>query len=320
MLTYAVYGLRLATTVRIPWLQPVTGEREAFDCTLSFVEASSIPCPAGQPWYCSAPPVSHQQPAPPPELTVYQDLGSGLFCFYFHQANVVFTYASSERQLAATWCPPYTFEDTCTYLTGPILAFILQIQQRVCLHASVVAMGGSAVAFVGPNGVGKSTLALALTQHNAQLITEDVAALEWQNAEYRVHLGPRSIRLWPPSVAAFYGRPNALPQISKHWEKQYLSFDSCNGPTEPVALTAVYLLELDAADAPVESQPLCPSLAVRRLLANVYPDHLPLPQARISILDTLTHLATAVPVYRLFLPDSFSRLGDVCDYLLARHG
>ncbi|WP_058867286.1 hypothetical protein [Chloracidobacterium thermophilum] len=314
-LAQAVYGRRLATTRPVPFLQPVPLGEDTADGFLAFEEQSALlPRPAGVPWYQG--PVADARQGP--ELVAYHEPGSGLFHFRYN-VGTTFTYDHPRRRITALWSSPQTFEDTCTYLTGPILGFVLQIQQRVCLHASTVVIGASAVAFVGPNGTGKSTLAAALLRRGAEIIAEDVAAVEQQTDGFVVHLGPRAIRLWDPSVTALYGRPDALPCISRHWEKRYLPLDP-HEQHRPARLTAVYLLEVVPAEAPVSSTQLSPMQAVTKLLPNIYPDWLPLPEARVAILDTLTRLATVVPVCRLSLPNSFCRLDEVCDYVLARHG
>ncbi len=314
-LAHAVYGQRLATTRPVPFLQPVHLGEDAADASFVFEERPTTPPhPAGVPWYKGQVVDARQAP----ELVGYHEPGSDFFHFCY-SVGTVFTYDHPHRRITALWSPPQTFEDTCTYLTGPILGFVLQIQQRVCLHASTVAIGASAVAFVGPNGMGKSTLAAALLRRGARIIAEDVAAIEQQSDDFVVHLGPRAIRLWDPSVTALYGRPDALPCISKHWEKRYLPLDMPEQP-RPTKLAAMYILEAAPADAPVSSTPLAPSQAVVKLLANIYPGWLPLPEAQVAILDALTQLVTAIPVGRLLIPHSFSRLDEVCDYVLARHG
>ncbi len=313
-LAQAVYGRRLATTHLVPFLQPVHLGEDAADASLVFEERPTTPPhPAGVPWYKGQVVDAGQAP----ELVGYHEPGSGFFHFCY-SVGTVFTYDHPQRRITALWSPPQTFEDTCTYLTGPILGFVLQIQQRVCLHASTVAIGASAVAFVGPNGMGKSTLAAALLRRGARIIAEDVAAIEQQADGFVVHLGPRAIRLWNPSVTALYGRPDALPPISKHWEKRYLPLDAPEQP-RPATLTALYILEAAPADAPLSSTLLPPSQAIVRLLANIYPGWLPLPEARVTTLDALTQLVTAIPVSCLSIPHSFSRLDEACDYILARH-
>ncbi|MFQ3580795.1 hypothetical protein J8C06_03840 [Chloracidobacterium validum] len=315
MLIQAVYGLRLATSDPIPFLQLALADGLQPDCSVLFEEAltSSFQV-AGVPWYQSQLP----SPGRVPEMVGYCDPVHDTFYFHY-QVGTTFTYKRRARQLTASWSKPQTFEDTCTYLIGPILGFLLQLQHRVCLHASVVALGRSTLAFVGPNGAGKSTLAAVLVERGAQLITEDVATIEPRGERFYVHLGPRAIRLWPPSVVALYGRPDALPRISEHWPKQYRLLDDYE-PVEAAPLTAIYLLESASDEAALTSLPTSPGVAVGRLLANVYPSWLPLPEAQVAALDLLAQLAGALPVAQLRIPRNFSRLTEVGDYLLARHG
>lgn len=313
-LVQVVYGQRLVTPCPVPFLQLAHVGEGIADGSLAFEESlDTLAHPACKPWYPKG-----DREAEYPELVGYHEPGSHLFHFCY-DAGTTFTYDHHRRHLTATWSPPQTFEDTCTYLVGPILGFVLQIQQRTCLHASTVVLGQEAIAFVGPSGIGKSTLAAGLLRRGAEILTEDVAAIERRTEGFEVHMGPRAIRLWSPSVTALYGRPDALPCISQHWEKRYLPLAS---PVrhQSARLASVYVLQAVPADAPLGSTQLPPLEALTKLLANIYPDQLPLPEARAAILDTLTQLVTTVPVSCLSLPNSFSRLDEVCDYLLARHG
>jgi hypothetical protein len=49
---------------------------------------------------------------------------------------------------------------------------------RVVLHASAVGLAGAAVAFAGPAGAGKSTLAAAFAHAGASVVTDDALRLE----------------------------------------------------------------------------------------------------------------------------------------------
>lgn len=313
-LWYGVYGLRLTATERIPFLQPPAEASGAPDVTAAFADGVPPGLCDAEPWHRGWEPSGQ-----PPEFVAYCDPTVPRFRFCY-DVGTTFDYEPDSGRLTAYWSDPQTFEDTCTYLVGPILGFVLHLRRRLCLHAGVAAIGDSAVALVGPNGIGKSTLLAALLARGAQVVTEDVAAVEQRDGLMRVHFGPRAIRLWSPSVAALYGCADALPPISKHWEKQYLPLDAPEGEWERgVPLTAVYLLEVGAPDAPVVGEPLPPATAVGRLLANIYPARLPLPDVQSVMLDDLIRLVSALPVIRLCLPNDFNRLQDVCDYLLARH-
>ena len=55
----------------------------------------------------------------------------------------------------ATWPSNLQIEDAATYLLGPVLGILLRLRGVTCLHASAVAFGETAVAFVGSEGAGK---------------------------------------------------------------------------------------------------------------------------------------------------------------------
>ena len=65
---------------------------------------------------------------------------------------------------------------------GRVLAIALHAAGDLCFHASAVTIGGTAMAFLGSKGMGKSTIAWALVRAGAKLITDDTL---------RVRLGPQ---------------------------------------------------------------------------------------------------------------------------------
>jgi hypothetical protein len=63
-------------------------------------------------------------------------------------------------------------------LAGTATAFLLTLRGRTVLHASAVAVGGRALAFVGQSGRGKSTMAALMCLGGAGLVTDDVLAVD----------------------------------------------------------------------------------------------------------------------------------------------
>lgn len=76
------------------------------------------------------------------------------------------------------------------YLVGQVLPFAALLQGLEVLHASAVVLGGAAVAVLGPSGAGKSTLAAELVARGAELVADDVVALERSAEGVIAHPGP----------------------------------------------------------------------------------------------------------------------------------
>jgi hypothetical protein len=193
-------------------------------------------------------------------------------------------------------------EDTATYLIGPILGLVLHLRGTVMLHASVVRIGDVAVAFVGPQGAGKSTTAACFALAGYSVLTDDVAAISEDETIFKVIPAYPRIRLWPESVEMLFGSPDALPQLTPNWEKRYLELDGESGrfETEAVPLGAIYFLHPRTDDP---SKPLIVAESIRGgmvdLLGNLSGNYLLdqiLPAASFAF---LSRIAQGVPLRRL---------------------
>jgi hypothetical protein len=78
---------------------------------------------------------------------------------------------------------------------GNVLATILTLRGAPVLHASGVATDNGAVAFIGPPGRGKSTLAALACAAGARMITDDVLRLVPEGTEWRCPPGTGVLRL-----------------------------------------------------------------------------------------------------------------------------
>lgn len=61
---------------------------------------------------------------------------------------------------------------------GTVMAFVLTLRGHTVLHASAVAVDGQVLAFVGPSGIGKTTLAAVMCLDGATLVTDDVLVVD----------------------------------------------------------------------------------------------------------------------------------------------
>jgi hypothetical protein len=79
-------------------------------------------------------------------------------------------------------------------IAGALLAMHLMLHNRLVLHASAVQVDDRALAFVGKSGMGKSTLATALSLEGYPLLSDDLLRVD---AELLVHPGATETRLRP---------------------------------------------------------------------------------------------------------------------------
>lgn len=73
---------------------------------------------------------------------------------------------------------PAETPDVALFLLGSVFGFLCHQRGLLPLHASCVTFGDRAIAFAGPSGVGKSTVAAALLAGGAKLVSDDVTVID----------------------------------------------------------------------------------------------------------------------------------------------
>ena len=208
-----------------------------------------------------------------------------------------------------------TPEDTAAYLLGPILAFVLRRRGTLALHASAVVIHGRAIAVAAPPSGGKSTTAAAFADRGVPIITDDVLPIAWRGDVPCAIPGYPRVRLWPETVGARYGAPEALPLLTPTWTKRYLDV-SANFPRHPLPLGAVVVLRGRVAGAP-RVAPLGGHEAAMQLVANSSMALYLEPDMRVAELDRVTALVERVPLFAAWPSDELGRVGELCDAIAA---
>jgi len=213
-----------------------------------------------------------------------------------------------------------THDDLLVYLQGPILGFVLRLRGITCLHASAAVDDGRAFAVLGQAGMGKSTTAAMCARLGLPVLTDDVLALADRGSAFDAQPGLPRILLWPPSVGALFGDPDALPRIVGNWDKRYLDLTGTgyrfSGRAAP--LGAVYVLgQRLPPGQEVEISELRGTRALALLVANTYANDFLDARLRSRELDVLARLVTHVPVRMVRAPDDRGALPRVCDAMLA---
>ena len=205
-------------------------------------------------------------------------------------------------------------------LLSRVLSLAIHASGDLCLHASAVVVDGSAIAFLGPKGFGKSALAMALVANGAALLTDDTLRLKLAPRALATP-GPHSIRLWN-DVADQLGRRSAMvpePDGGKLVGRS-LPDDEVTDATAPLA--SLYLL------APMHPSPERASVH-RTLLPSVEATLGVIQHAKIALLlgknegarllQQAASLVSTTPVFRLEVARDLAQLPDAAKQVMAWH-
>jgi hypothetical protein len=187
------------------------------------------------------------------------------------------------------------------------------------LHASAVAFGEKAFAFVGSEGAGKSTTAAALARRGHAVLSDDVVALAERNGSFFVHPAYPYLCLWPESVESLYGSAEALPQFSANYEKRCLSLgkQELRFAQQALPLAAIYILGDRRGDPAPLVEELPPQRAFLALVANTFASNTLDSEMRAKEFEILARVVPSVPIRLLCAHHDAGRLSDLCDLLSA---
>lgn len=237
---------------------------------------------------------------------------------WFVHDDYQFLVHRSGREGWARWPKRLPFEEMIPWVRGPLLGYVLRLQGACSLHASAVARGGQALAFVGEVGAGKSAMAAALARRGFAAVSDDVLRVEAGSGGAVVYPGYPNICLWPESVAMLCGSDDALPRIIPGWNKRFLdvSGDGHTFAGGPLPLGAIYVLANRVND---KSAPRIEKLAGdQRLLllaSNAYASWLADAAARARDFKTFAALAANVPIRRIVPHANASQLPALLDMI-----
>jgi hypothetical protein len=195
------------------------------------------------------------------------------------------------------------------FVLGPSLGVLLHQRGILVLHASVVALRGGAVAFVGWNGSGKSTIAAALYARGHSLIGDDLLAVDVDGAAELAALpGFPQLKLWPDTIVSLGGDAADLPALHPQFEKR-ARCAAGRFQAAPLPLRRIYVLE---SGTRLEVEPISGQAALAELLCHSYAARFLGPAgAGAEHLRQCASVAARVPLYRLRRLDSLDRLGDL---------
>ena len=203
-------------------------------------------------------------------------------------------------------------------LLGPIAALVLHQRGRLTLHASTVAVGGYAIAFLGAQGCGKSTLAAAIHLQGHEMVADDVTAIETDSACPMVVPAFPQLKLWPNSLVALGNVPEALPAVHPDFTKRAFRVNS-RFSHSPVPLKHIYVL---APGPQVEIETISAHEALLELIGHSYAArfgrHLLPVTGMATHFEQCVKLIQNTSVYRFRRPASLSVLGEHVGLVIAK--
>ncbi|MCC7353725.1 MAG: serine kinase [Anaerolineae bacterium] len=281
MYSYFAYGLGIESTLSLPELVAAEAGR---DVVVSVAGDDRVPPDAiGKEQYVRI----------APEEAIIALQGVGVFLIRHGREIVVIPAPAVDESLLRL------------YVLGTVIGILLYQRGLLVLHASAVRVNGSAVAFLGAPGWGKSSLAAAMYARGHGVVADDVTPVNLESGSATVFPGFSQLKLDAEAALSLGYDPNTLfvlhPQEEKRGYRATRDFS-----TMPVPLSRVYVL--DDGLAP-EIEPIRPREAVIELVRHSFPTRLIQPGGAPHLVQCV-HLARKVPFYRFRRAASLSSLSE----------
>ena len=202
---YNLYGLRVHSEIALP--APIArSDLPPYDLQVCWGErkATSDGAPAGE--------VLAQFILHDGRGYTLVDSGSG-YTLCFHQTGE-FWIDYDLRSVRVHLSPDIHPDIAALLVVGNVMACVLTLAGESVLHASAVEMGGSALAFLGSSGMGKSSLAALLCANGARCVTDDLLRLQPNGKGWRCFPGTGKLRLRKNAAALIENFPPTMREAT----------------------------------------------------------------------------------------------------------
>jgi hypothetical protein len=214
------------------------------------------------------------------------------------------------RCFSASHVPSHTISHL---LIDQVLPRALGHMGELVIHASAVVVDGGTIAFLGPTGLGKSTLCASFCDQGFSLVTDDSLLLKTEDERIMAYASYPGLRLWSDSVAMLSEAPAGLSQVAHYTDKKFLNVtdSSLAFGEEATPLHAVFVLAPPEDHLTITIEPI-PSrdIAIEILKAAFTLDSPDKHRLKQDFLH-FTRIANMIPFYRLSYPRDPSRLPEV---------
>ena len=134
------------------------------------------------------------------------------------------------------------------FLLGSALGILCHQRGLLPLHANAIVAGGGAVAFAGPSGVGKSTLAACFQRDGYEILCDDVCVIGFDAAGQPLAWpGLPRLKLWGDAADAFGIDRDSIEPVFDEMEKYNVPLRQ-QGAARPIPFRRLYVLSRADAD------------------------------------------------------------------------
>jgi hypothetical protein len=227
-----------------------------------------------------------------------------------------FSLRLADRQVSCVPAPKTSGNILSALYFNQVLPLLRSLDGRLVVHASAASCASGALAFIGPSGRGKSTLAAGFARAGHPFLSDDGIWLERDGTNYMVAPHRPGLRLWPDSEVAILDFSDQ-DMSADYWEKSYRP----SGPDLPFEdrarrLAALYVLGEDC-EASIAIERLPPARAMIELVKHAFILDAEDRGRHQAHFETIGSLAEQVPSYTLDFPRRYNELPRVIEAVLA---
>ncbi|MBN9525824.1 MAG: hypothetical protein J0H82_06465 [Alphaproteobacteria bacterium] len=209
--------------------------------------------------------------------------------------------------------------DVRLFLLGSVFGLLCHQRGWLPLHACCVEIGGRAIAFAGPSGIGKSTLAASFVRQGYRLLADDVTVID-AHAPGGPLVIPAigRIKLWRDTLDALKISADGLEPCRNRMEKFQVPVGGRFQLTR-LPLTAIHLLDRVSDERQAELLPLVGLQAVETLLGAVYRRQAGERMGKRPQMLRAIHRLLTVPILALRYAQGLSHLQQTVYRMAARY-
>ena len=192
-----------------------------------------------------------------------------------------------------------------------VLPLALSRRGNLVFHASAVEVEGRALAFLGPSGRGKSTLAATFATNGHRFLTDDGLIVRTHQTGYTVLPSHPSIRLWEDSSQNLVpSDAQTAPPLQFTSKLRFLAGEDISFCEKPCPLSAAYFLG-DGSAGGIEIKRVNAAEALMGWVRNSFLLDMQEQQLVASHFDRVAELARRPICYSLDFPRRFQELALV---------